>query len=99
MNSYVFSRHLVNLQNTNKPSKPSETLSPPTVDKLKDKIVNILLIHATEFTVSSFALSKTISFLSKPKKRLFKKLHFFLFAEPNITLKWINIIKNLIQIF
>lgn len=35
MNSYVFSRHLVNLQNTNKPSKPSETLSPPTVDKIK----------------------------------------------------------------
>lgn len=35
MNSYVFSRHLVNLQNTNKPSKSSETLSPPTVDKIK----------------------------------------------------------------
>ena len=56
MNSYIFSRHLVNLQNTNKPSKPSEALSPRTVDKLKDKIVNILLIQATEFTVSYIRL-------------------------------------------
>ena len=56
MNSYIFSRHLVNLQNTNKPSKPSAALSPRTVDKLKDKIVNILLIQATEFTVSYLRL-------------------------------------------
>lgn len=56
MNSYIFSRHLANLQNKNKPSKPSEALSPRTFDKLKDKIVNILLIQATEFTVSYIRL-------------------------------------------
>ena len=56
MNSYIFSRHLVNLQNKNKPSKPSQALSPRTFDKLKDKIVNILLIQATEFTVSYIRL-------------------------------------------
>lgn len=70
MNSYVFSRHLVNLQNTNKPSKSCETLSPPTVDKIKRQNRKYSSHKATEFTVSSFALSNTIFFLSKPKKRL-----------------------------
>lgn len=71
MNSYVFSRHLVNLQNTNKPSKSCDlTLSPPTDDKIKRQNRKYSSHKATEFTVSSFALSNTISFLSKPKKRL-----------------------------